>query len=366
MSSGSLLSTPGQGRWRYRSRTAGSGCSVCPRSPTGLPRRWWPCISEERAEPRFHPDSYGYRPNKSALDAVGTCRERCWRYDWVIDLDVAEVLRHRAVGPRRQRRWRRSPTTPWVLLYVKRWLASPAAAPRRHPCERDKGTPQGSAVSPMLANLFMHFAFDCLDGPELPGLSVRALRRRCCRALCEQAAGRSGACRDRRTDGRGGPDGCTRTRRRSSTAKDGKRRGDHEHTCFTFLGFTFRAREATQRQGTGAYFSSLPAGDESTEALKAKSAELRAHAHPSAHRPDPGRPGPMAQPHRGRVDEVLRPVLPVGDGPPPPADQLLPEALGREEVPATANPQSVHGGGGQDCSIDSPACSPNGSGFDVY
>ena len=122
----------------------------------------------ERAEPRFHPDSYGYRPAKSALDAVATCRQRCWKFDWVIDLDVRKFfdtvpwdLVVKAVEA--------VTTTPWVLLYVKRWLAAPLQLPDGTVVERDKGTPQGSAVSPVLANLFMHYAFDNWMARRFPG-----------------------------------------------------------------------------------------------------------------------------------------------------------------------------------------------------
>jgi RNA-directed DNA polymerase len=101
---------------------------------------------EERAEPRFHPDSYGYRPKKSALHAVEVCRARCWRYDWAIDLDVQKFfdtvpwdLVVKAVEV--------VTGTPWVLLYVKRWLAAPLQYPDGTLVERDKGTPQGSAAT---------------------------------------------------------------------------------------------------------------------------------------------------------------------------------------------------------------------------
>jgi RNA-directed DNA polymerase len=109
---------------------------------------------EERAEPRFHPDSYGYRPKKSALHAVEVCRARCWRYDWAVDLDVQKFfdtvpwdLVVKAVEV--------VTGTPWVLLYVKRWLAAPLQYPDGTLVERDKGTPQGSAASPILANLYL-------------------------------------------------------------------------------------------------------------------------------------------------------------------------------------------------------------------
>jgi len=110
---------------------------------------------EEKVEPIFHPDSYGYRPARSALDAVGRCRERCWRYDWVIDLDIQKFfdsvpwhLIVKAVEAHTD--------VPWVLLYVKRWLAAPVRLPDGTLAERYRGTPQGSAISPVLANLFMH------------------------------------------------------------------------------------------------------------------------------------------------------------------------------------------------------------------
>jgi group II intron reverse transcriptase/maturase len=101
---------------------------------------------EPLVEPRFHPDSYGYRPGKSALDAVGTCRRRCWEFDWIIDLDVQKFfdtvswdLVVKAVQA--------VTDCAWVLLYVKRWLAAPLQHPDGTQVERDKGTPQGSAMT---------------------------------------------------------------------------------------------------------------------------------------------------------------------------------------------------------------------------
>ena len=105
----------------------------------------------ERAEPRFHPDSYGYRPAKKALDAVATCRQRCWRYDWVIDLDVQKFF-DSVPWEHIVKAVEAVTTSPWVLLYVKRWLAAPLQQPDGTLQERTKGTPQGSAASPILAN----------------------------------------------------------------------------------------------------------------------------------------------------------------------------------------------------------------------
>jgi RNA-directed DNA polymerase len=114
---------------------------------------------EPLGEPSFHPDSYGYRPRKSALDAVGTTRQRCWRYAWVIDLDIRgffDNLDHelvlRAVGKYTQ--------CPWILLYLKRWLEAPAQLEDGTLVPRAKGTPQGGVVSPLVANIFLHLAFD--------------------------------------------------------------------------------------------------------------------------------------------------------------------------------------------------------------
>ena len=124
---------------------------------------------ERKVEPIFHSDSYGYRPARSALDAVGVCRRRCWKYDWVIDLDIQKFfdsvswdLIVNAVEAHTD--------VPWVLLYVKRWLRAPVQQADGTLTERDRGTPQGSAVSPVLANLFLHYAFDAWMAREFPSV----------------------------------------------------------------------------------------------------------------------------------------------------------------------------------------------------
>jgi len=115
---------------------------------------------ERLVEPIFHPDSYGYRPRRSALDAVAVCRERCWRNDWVIDLDVRaffDSVDHSLMLKAVQRHTEAK----WVLLYVARWLKAPMRQSDGTLAARDRGTPQGSAVSPVLANLYLHVCQEC-------------------------------------------------------------------------------------------------------------------------------------------------------------------------------------------------------------
>ena len=112
---------------------------------------------EPAVDPLFHPDSYGYRPGKSALDAVGQARQRCWRYDWIVDLDIKgffdnipQDLLIRAVKKHAKDRW--------LVLYIERWLQAPVQEEDGQLVPREKGTPQGGVSSPLLANLFLHDA----------------------------------------------------------------------------------------------------------------------------------------------------------------------------------------------------------------
>ena len=106
-------------------------------------------------------------------DALAVCRERCWRYDWAIDLDVQKFFDEvpwdlivRAVEAVTDCRW--------VLLYVKRWLHAPLQHPDGTLEQRSRGTPQGSAISPCLVNLLMHYAFDSWMARETPGVRLSA------------------------------------------------------------------------------------------------------------------------------------------------------------------------------------------------
>ena len=118
-------------------------------------------------EPVFHTDSYGYRPGKSAIDAVRQTRQRCWRYDWVLDLDVKGYfdsidweLLLKAI--------RYHTDCPCVLLYIERWLKVPVQMEDGSIEVRTSGTPQGGFISPLLANLFLHHAFDTWMARNFP------------------------------------------------------------------------------------------------------------------------------------------------------------------------------------------------------
>jgi RNA-directed DNA polymerase len=227
---------------------------------------------EPNVEPVFHPDSYGYRPRKSALDAVAACRQRCWRADWVIDMDIRAFfdtvpwdLVLKAVARHI------SPDQGWILLYVGRWLKAPLQQADGTLVARDRGTPQGSAISPLLANLFMHYAFDAWIAREFPGVRferycddavVHCASEKQARQVRDAIAGRLAEVGLELHPGK----------TRIVYCKDDDRRDDHEVTSFTFLGYEFRPRLAKSKYGKH-FVSFLPAV--STEAMKAMGAEIR-------------------------------------------------------------------------------------------
>jgi RNA-directed DNA polymerase len=227
-------------------------------------------VLEAKVEPIFHPDSYGYRPKRSALDAVGACRTRCWNNNWVIDLDIRKFfdsvpwdLIVKAVEA--------NTDLPWVVLYVKRWLVAPLALPDGTLQERERGTPQGSAVSPVLANLFLHYAFDAWMAREFPGIGFeRYVDDAVVHCVSESQARTVLAAIKERMREVGLELHPEKTR--TVYCKDGKRRGSYEHTSFTFLGFTFRARGMRKKDGE-MFLGFNPAV--SKEALKMMSAQVR-------------------------------------------------------------------------------------------
>ena len=225
---------------------------------------------EPHAEPIFHPDSYGYRPGKCALDAVGVTRRRCWKQDWVIDLDIKaffDSLDHDLV----MRAVRRCTNVPWILLYVERWLKAPLERADGSLEERTKGTAQGSAISPLLSNLFMHYAFDEWLRRSYPHiLFARYADDAVIHAKSLEEANRVlNAVRERLA-------ACGLELHPEKTrivyCKDSNRHGTYDHVTFDFLSFTFRPRRATNRRGE-LFCSFLPAI--SGEAAKAIRATIR-------------------------------------------------------------------------------------------
>ena len=228
---------------------------------------------EERAEPRFHPDSYGYRPKKAAWDAVGVCRQRCWKKDWVIDLDVQKFfdsvpwdLIVKAVEA--------VTDTPWVLLYVKRWLAAPLQ-PQMAPLWSETKELRKGRRSRRSWRICSCILRSILGWPGYyPGVQFERYADDAVVHCVSQAAGRAGACRDRRADGARWAYGCTRTKRGSSTARTASAGETTSTPASPFSGSPsgHGGRKAAGTGGSSVGF--LPAM--STEALKAKSTELRA------------------------------------------------------------------------------------------
>ena len=198
-------------------------------------------------EPIFHPDSYGYRPHKSALDAVGKTRERCWQYDWVLDVDIKGFfdniphdLLMKAVRKHSQCRW--------VLLYIERWLVAPVQNAQGVISPREKGTPQGSVISPLLANLFLHYCTDewmRINYPNCPferyaDDSVIHLRN-------EEEANSLKEALGKRMEECGlslHPD-----KTRIVYCKDANRKNSFSSQSFDFLGYTFRPRMVRSKKG---------------------------------------------------------------------------------------------------------------------
>jgi RNA-directed DNA polymerase len=231
---------------------------------------------EPGVEPIFHADSYGYRSGRAALDAVAACRERCWRNDWVVDLDiraffdsVPEDLMLRAV--------RHHTDQQWVVLCVERWLKAPMQRPDGTLLPRVKGTPQGSPISPCLANLFLHYGLDAWmerNFPTVPferyadDVVIHCVSERQARLVRDAVA--------RRLVEVGLELHPAKTR--IVYCKDSNRRGDYEEISFTFCGYTFRPRQARNKRTGEVFTAFLPAlAPEKLTAMSRRVASWRLH-----------------------------------------------------------------------------------------
>jgi RNA-directed DNA polymerase len=225
---------------------------------------------EAIVEAKFHENSYGYRPGKSAIEAVGVARERCWREDWCIDLDIKgffDNLDHELM----MKAIRYHTKEKWIPLYVERWLKAPLQLESGEVIARERGTPQGGVVSPLLANIFMHHAFDDWMRRNYPEVKferyaddivVHCRSKKEAEKVLEGIKGRLEECRL----------SLHSEKTKIVYCKDANRRSTHENERFDFLGYTFLPRLAVNKQGEG-FVSFIPGI--SNEAAKSIRKEVR-------------------------------------------------------------------------------------------
>lgn len=222
--------------------------------PLGIPTvadRVAQMVVKQELEPvlerEFHPDSYGYRPNKSAHAALRQTRMRCWHRAWVLDMDIKayfDTIDHELL----MKAVRRHTDQKWVLLYIERWLTAPVIHPDGTEEARDVGTPQGGVISPLLANLFLHYAFDkwmALNYPQIPferyadDIVCHCTSEEQARDLWQVLKDRFAACHLTLH-----PD-----KTRIVYCKQTRRNGTYPNVSFDFLGYTFRPRMTMSREG---------------------------------------------------------------------------------------------------------------------
>jgi RNA-directed DNA polymerase len=227
-------------------------------------------LIEPELDQVFLPDSYGYRPGKSALDAIGVTRQRCWKYDWVLEFDIKGLfdnLPHDLL----LKAVRKHVKCQWALLYIERWLTAPMEQNGQR-IARDRGTPQGGVISPVLANLFLHYAFDVWmerTYPDLPWCRYADDGLVHCRSEQEAKAVKA-ALQARLAE-------CQLEMHPTKTkivyCKDGKRKGRYANVTFDFLGYQFRPRMVKKAQDGSLFCSFAPAV--SPSALKSMRTTVR-------------------------------------------------------------------------------------------
>jgi RNA-directed DNA polymerase len=228
-------------------------------------------VIEPILDPVFLADSYGYRPGKSALDAVGVTRERCWKYDWVLEFDIKGLfdnIDHSLL----MRAVRKHVTCNWALVYIERWLKAPMVTQAGEKIERSRGTPQGGVVSPILSNTFLHYAFDlwmARTHPDLPwcryaddGL-VHCRSEQEAQALKAELQVRLAACGLELHP----------TKTKVVYCKDGERKATYPTVKFDFLGYCFRPRLVGRRRDNRLFCGFNPAV--SPSALKTMRSAIR-------------------------------------------------------------------------------------------
>jgi group II intron reverse transcriptase/maturase len=228
-------------------------------------------IVEREVEPIFLPDSYGYRPNKSAIDAIGVTRKRCWQYDWVLEFDIRGLfdnINHTLL----LRAVHKHVKCKWSLLYIERWLTAPMEMEDGTRVERSKGTPQGGVISPVLANLFLHYTFDAWMAREYPGLPwcryaddglVHCRTKAEAVAVKAKLAARFAECHLEMH-----PD-----KTRIIYCKDGNRRRKYADTKFDFLGYCFGPTDVKNGERKEVFTSFSPRV--SASSLKAMRQEIK-------------------------------------------------------------------------------------------
>jgi group II intron reverse transcriptase/maturase len=227
-------------------------------------------LIEPGLDPIFLKDSYGYRPGKSALDAVGVTRERCWKYDWVLEFDIKGLfdnISHKLL----LKAIRRHIQCQWALIYIERWLKAPMVKDDER-IERHCGTPQGGVVSPILSNLFLHYAFDLWmerEHPDLPWCRYADDGLVHCRSETEAEAVKA-RLRARLAE-------CQLelhpTKTKIVYCRDTNRNGPYPNVMFDFLGYCFRPRTAENKRSGKLFCSFSPAV--SPSALKSMKETIR-------------------------------------------------------------------------------------------
>jgi RNA-directed DNA polymerase len=228
-------------------------------------------VFEPNVEPHFHADSYGYRPNKSALDAVGITRRRCWQYDWLLEYDIRGLfdnIDHQLL----MRAVRKHTDNKWVLLYIERWLITPMQLPDGTLQEKVRGVMQGGVISPVLSNLFLHYVFDSWmtrNFSKMPWCRYADDGLVHCKTETEaQQIRRQLETRFMECGLEMHPD-----KTKIAYCKDSNRRRDYQNTSFDFLGFTFRPREAKNQANNLRFTSFTPAVSKS--AMKSMRAKIK-------------------------------------------------------------------------------------------